>query len=185
MAKAREGTGALNRMTLTVAILDSDTQRRKTAAGVLSRMKDLEITEIPMFPEKASELSRLLPDPYNVVLFNVDCDQDLAFEVAENLNANSPTYVMAYSSRADMKLAVHLMRAGAREFFTTPLDPAELAAAMERAAEHHAAHANQDSKAPSRLFVFMGTKGRLRRHHPRRQLRPCAGSRNRTARPCS
>ena len=117
-----------------------------------------QITEIPFFPEKAGELAKILPDPYNVVLFNVDCDQDLAFDMAENLSAISRTYVMAYSSRADMKLAVHLMRAGAREFFTTPLDPVEIAAAMERAAERYA-ESNQDSKEAGRLFVFLGTKG--------------------------
>jgi pilus assembly protein CpaE len=55
-------------------------------------------------------------------------------------------------------MAVHLMRAGAREFFTTPVDPAEIAAAMERAAEHYAATAPK-SKSDSRLFVFLGTKG--------------------------
>ena len=158
MPNESKGSGAPDSISLTVAILDSDEQRRKAAAAALARLENLEITEIPFFPEKAGELAKILPDPYNVVLFNVDCDPDLAFEMAENLSAISRTYVMAYSSRADMKLAVHLMRAGAREFFTTPLDAAELAAAMERAAERYA-ESNQDSKEASRLFVFLGTKG--------------------------
>ena len=115
MPNATKGSDAPDSMSLTVAILDSDEQRRKAAAAALSRLENLEITEVPFFPEKAGELAKILPDSYNVVLFNVDCAQDLAFEMAENLSAISRTYVMAYSSRADMKLAVHLMRAGARE----------------------------------------------------------------------
>jgi pilus assembly protein CpaE len=55
-------------------------------------------------------------------------------------------------------MAVHVMRAGAREFFTTPVDPAEIAAAMQRAAEHYVA-TTPESKSVSRLFVFLGTKG--------------------------
>ena len=154
----RKGSGAPNRTTLTVAILDSDAQRRKAAAVVLSENKNLQVTEIPSFPGKAAELAQLLPHTYSVVLVNVDGDPDLAFDLVENLSAIAHTYVMAYSSKADMKVAVHLMRAGAREFFTAPIDPIEIAAAMERAKEHYEA-TTQEARASSRLFVFLGTKG--------------------------
>jgi len=159
MLNASNGSDASEGPFLTVAILDSDAQRRKAAAEALAGNKSLQITEIPSFPGKVEELAQLLPETYNVVLFNVDCDRNLAFALAENLSANPRTYVMAYSSRSDTKLVVHLMRAGAREFFTTPVDPAEIAAAMERAAEHYAATTPPESKGTSRLFVFLGTKG--------------------------
>jgi pilus assembly protein CpaE len=159
MLNARNGSDPSDGNVLTVAILDSDVQRRKAAAQALADNKNLQVTEVSSFPGTADELAKLLPQTYDVVMINVDCDRDLAFELAENLAANPRTYVMAYSSRSDMKLAVHLMRAGAREFFNTPVDPAEIAAAMGRAAEHNAATAPPDSKATSRLFVFLGTKG--------------------------
>jgi pilus assembly protein CpaE len=158
MSNARNGSDASEGKFLTVAILDSDVQRRKAAAEALAGNQSLQVTEIPTFPGNAGELAQLLPQAYNVVLFNVDCDRDLAFELAENLSANPRTYVMAYSSRSDMKVAVHLMRAGAREFFTTPVDPAEIAAAMRRAEEYFAA-ITPEPKSASRLFVFLGTKG--------------------------
>jgi pilus assembly protein CpaE len=158
MPNARIDSDAPEGPFLTVAILDSDAQRRKAAAEALGGNKSLQITEIPSFPGNVGELAKLLPQSYNVVLFNVDCDRNLAFELAENLTANPHTYVMAYSSKSDTKMAVHVMRAGAREFFTTPVDPAEIAAAMERAAEHYAATAPKP-KSDSRLFVFLGTKG--------------------------
>lgn len=159
MPNASNGSDASEGPFLTVAILDSDAQRRKAAAEALAGNKSLQVTEIPSFPGKVGELAQLLPQTYNVVLFNVDCDRALAFELAENLSANPRSYVMAYSSRSDTKMAVHVMRAGAREFFTTPVDPAEIAAAIERAAEHYAATTPPESKSASRLFVFLGTKG--------------------------
>jgi pilus assembly protein CpaE len=158
MLNVRNGSDASEGPILTVAILDSDAQRRKAAAEALAGNKSLQITEIPSFPGKVEELAKLLPQTYNVILLNVDCDRTLALELAENLIAIPHSYVMAYSSKSDTKMAVHLMRAGAREFFTTPVDPAEIAAAMERAAEHYAATAPK-SKSDSRLFVFLGTKG--------------------------
>jgi len=158
MSNARNGSDEFEGPFLTVAILDSDPQRRKAAAEALAGNKSLQITEIPSFPAKVDELAKLLPQTYNVVLFNVDCDRALAYELAENLSANPRTYAMAYSSRSDTKMAVHVMRAGAREFFTTPVDPGEIAAAMQRAAEHYAETTPQPTKA-NRLFVFLGTKG--------------------------
>jgi pilus assembly protein CpaE len=158
MLKANKGSGAPNGMTLTAAILDFDAQRRNATAAVLAGIKNLRVTEIPSFPGKVADLAQLLPQTYNVVLLNVDCDSGLAYDLVENLSANARTYVMAYSSKADMKVAVHLMRAGSREFFAAPLDPVEIAAAMERAEEHYAA-TTQEARASSRLFVFMGTKG--------------------------
>jgi len=158
MPKDHKGSVSPERVTLSVAILDIDAKRRKAAAAALSGIRKLQIAEIPSFPLKAGDLAQLLPAPFNVVLFNVDCDPDLALALAEHLSANSRTYVMVYSSRPDMKMAVHLMRAGAREFFTAPIDSAEIAAALDRAAEHCAATIQQ-SQTNSRLFVFLGTKG--------------------------
>jgi pilus assembly protein CpaE len=158
MPNARNGSDASDGKILTVAILDSDALRRKAAAEALAGNRSLEITEIPSFPGNAEDLAKLLPQTYNVVLFNVDCDRDLAYELAVSLTANPHTYVMAYSSKADTKMAVHVMRAGAREFFTTPVDPAEIAAAIERATAHYVATAPKP-KSDSRLFIFLGTKG--------------------------
>ncbi len=146
------------RETLSVAVLDFEEQRRKAVAAALAGLNNVDITEVPSFPLKASDLAKILPETYNVVLLNADCDTDLAFELVQQLSTNSRTYVMAYSSHADMKQAVHLMRAGAREFFTAPIDAVELGAAIERAAEHYSLTA-QATKEGGRLFVFLGTKG--------------------------
>jgi pilus assembly protein CpaE len=91
-------------------------------------------------------------------MVDVDCDPDFAFDLVEALCAGGRAYVMAYSAKADMKAAVHFMRAGIREFLTLPFDTAEITAALERAAAHHAAP-QQELKETGKLFVFLGTKG--------------------------
>jgi pilus assembly protein CpaE len=154
----RTGAGASENVTLRVAILDSDSQRRAAVAAVFSQIQNLDVKEVPAFPRNVEGLAKILHDSYDVVLLNADGDQDLAFDLAARLCTDSRINVMAYSSQADMKLAVHLMRAGAREFFAAPFDPAEIAAAMERAANRSAV-TFQASRAASRLFVFMGAKG--------------------------
>jgi len=158
MSIARNGSDAAEGISLTVAIIDSDAQRRKAAAGALAGDQSLQITEIPTFPNRPEDIPHLLNQNYNVILFNVDCDRDLAFDLTQKLSADPNAYVMAYSSRSDTKMAVHVMRAGAREFFTTPVDQNEIASAMERATAHYIATAPK-SKADSRLCVFLGTKG--------------------------
>jgi pilus assembly protein CpaE len=158
MPTDRTGAGSSDKVTLRVAILDIDSERRSAAAAVLSQIGHVGVTEISTFPQKVDDLTEILKDPYDVVLFNADCDQDLAFDLTARLCGDARINVMAYSSRADMKLAVHLMRAGAREFFTAPFDTNEIVAAMERAASRCAV-TSQESRAASRLFVFLGAKG--------------------------
>ena len=66
---------------------------------------------------------------------------------------------MAYSANADMKRAVHFMRAGVREFFTLPLDPTEVSAALTRASIPSRRRRRRMNKKTGKLFVFLGSKG--------------------------
>lgn len=158
MSTAPSGAGSYEKEILRVAILDGDSQRRETVSAVLDALDHLKTTQIRAFPRNAEELAQILPDPYDVVLLNVDGDPDLAFDLATRLCEDSCLNVMAYSSQSDWKLVAHLMRAGACEFFTVPLDPDEIAAAMGRARERCAV-TRGESRAASRVFVFLGTKG--------------------------
>ncbi len=158
MPTDRTGSGSSGHVTLRVAVLDADVQRRSAAVAVLAQVECVEVEEIAAFPQRVDDLAELLRGSYDVILLNADCDRDLAFDLVASLCADPHLNVMAYSSQADMKLAVHLMRAGSREFFSEPLDRDEIAAAMDRAAAR-CAETSQASRAASRLFVFMGAKG--------------------------
>jgi pilus assembly protein CpaE len=93
-------------------------------------------------------------------MIDADFDQEYALGIVENLCAGGQNYVMAYSSRADMKLAVRFMRAGVREFFTLPIDALELTAALKLATKNRDAAPPPDEKSSGgKLFVFLGSKG--------------------------
>jgi pilus assembly protein CpaE len=159
MSQAPRDSVIPDETTLTVAILGPDEQRRKVVASAISRRPGLKIHEFSSFPPRLEDLPQMLAQAYEVVIIDVDSEPDYAFALVESLCASGRTYVMAYSASADMKRAVQFMRAGVREFFTLPLDPAEVSAALMRASTPRAAPATQDEKKTGKLFVFLGSKG--------------------------
>ncbi|MGO8757226.1 MAG: AAA family ATPase [Terracidiphilus sp.] len=149
---------AFDEAPLNVALLGPDEQRRKAVVGALSRRPEVQIREFSSFPPKLEDLPQMLAKTYDVVIVDADSDPDYAYALAENLCSVGRTYVMAYSAKVDMKLAVRFMRAGVREFFTLPLDPAEISAALARATNRHIGSLQEEKKI-GKLFVFLGTKG--------------------------
>jgi pilus assembly protein CpaE len=151
---------AQDETTLAVAILGPDEQRRKVVASAVSKRPGLKVHEFSSFPPRLEDLPQMLAQAYEVVIIDVDSEPDYAFALVESLCAGGRTYVMAYSASADMKRAVQFMRAGVREFFTLPLDPAEVSAALMRASTHRSAPSpRQENKETGKLFVFLGSKG--------------------------
>ncbi len=143
--------------TLTIALFGPDEERRKMVAGTLSGQNGVQFTEFPSFPAPQEDLQKTLLN-FDVVMIDVDYDPNYAFDLVESICASGRTYVMAYSARADMRAAVHFMRAGIHEFLALPLDADEIAAALERASTHQAVP-QRSEKNTGRLFVFLGTKG--------------------------
>lgn len=143
---------------LNVALLGPDEQRRKAVVGALSKRPGVQIHEFASFPPKVEDLPQMLAQTYDVVIIDADSEPEHAYSLAESLCFSGRTYVMAYSAKADMKVAVHFMRAGVREFFTLPLDPAEISAALARATSSRTGLLPEEKKV-GKLFVFLGTKG--------------------------
>lgn len=144
---------------LTAALLGPDEPRRKVVASALSKRTGLRLQEFSSFPPRLEDLPQMLAQAYDVVVIDVDSEPEYAFALVESLCADGRTYVMAYSAKADMRQAVHFMRVGVREYFTLPLDPAEVAAALMRASNRRSGAPPQENKKAARLFVFLGTKG--------------------------
>ncbi len=158
MAKDRKASDVAEDAILTVALVDPDNERRGAAFSALSGREEVKVTEFASYPPKLDNLPEMLAQAYDVVMIDIDTDQEFAFDLAENLSANGRTYVMAYSAKAEMKLAVHLMRAGVREFFTLPFEATEISNALERALANRKAQ-RHSGKAQGKLFTFLGTKG--------------------------
>ena len=159
MSQAPRDSVIPHETTLTVAILGPDEQRRKVVASAISKRPGLKVHEFSSFPPRLEDLPQMLAQAYEVVIIDVDSEPDYAFALVESLCASGRTYLMAYSASADMKRAVQFMRAGVREFFTLPLDPAEVSAALMRASTRRVEPPPQDGKKIGKLFVFLGSKG--------------------------
>ncbi len=160
MLQASKDTAIPDVTNLNVALLGPDEQRRKVVASAVSKHPGLKLHEFSSFPPRLEDLPKRLAQAYEVVIIDVDSEPDYAFALVESLCASGRAYVMAYTANADMKRAVQFMRAGVREFFTLPLDPNEVSAALTRAAAPRATPPpRDDGKKIGRLFVFLGSKG--------------------------
>lgn len=144
--------------TLNVAILGPDEHRRGVIAGALTGHKGLKFREFASYPPRLEDLPQALAQQYQVIIVDIDSNPDYAYKLVETLCASGRTYVMTYSAQADTKMAVRFMRVGVREFFTMPLDPSEITAALERASSHQPPPVDP-SKMPGKLMIFMGSKG--------------------------
>jgi pilus assembly protein CpaE len=141
---------------LVVALVSPDEEWRNTAAAMLGARPNVHCHEINHAIADPRDFAADLGQKFDVVLLDVDSNPEFMFRLGEALATEGGSYVMAASSKSDMKLAVRFMRVGVREFLTLPVDPAEVVAALNRAADRPAAHS---SKPVGKLYVFLGTKG--------------------------
>ena len=91
-------------------------------------------------------------------IIEIDSDQDLALDLVGTICSRKPsTTVMVYSALHDPDRVMASMRAGAREFLTGSVLPAELRDALLRAAARTAEHGAK--KAAGKAIVFWSAKG--------------------------
>ncbi len=144
--------------TLSIALIGPDEPRRKEVARALSLFPGGTIREFAGFPPDLDVLPQMLEQHYDVVVIDLDSNPKFALEVVETIYATGSATIMVYSAQADLELALKCMRAGAREFLTLPLVPADIAEALSRASVR--LPVTGTTKRPSRkLFVFLGSKG--------------------------
>jgi pilus assembly protein CpaE len=156
----RQGPDAPIKSVLSIALIGPDDDRRRAFMSVLSGRQSTEIQEFNSYPTKLDNLPQTIGSRFDVVIFDADCDPDLVFDLVTRICSTSSTNVMCYSAVSDVKQAVRFMRAGAREYFTLPLVPAEVAGALTRASIPQAAPTTTAAaKTDGQVFVFLGTKG--------------------------
>ena len=158
MADFTRATGGSDKVSMSVALIGPDERRRRAMAEALSGRPGVAVKEFPAFPADLDELPRLLDQNFDVVVVDADSDPEFAIMLAENLSASGRACVMAYSADSDVRQAIRFMRAGVREFFTLPLDIGEVAEALIRASSRSALP-RETTRAPSKMFTFVGTKG--------------------------
>lgn len=146
---------------LSIALIGPDEDRRRAFMNVLSGRQSTEIREFTSYPTNLDDLPQTLGSHFDVIIVDADCDPDLVFDLVGRICSTSNACVMCYSAESDVKQAVRFMRAGAREYFTLPLVPAEVAGALTRASipQTPAVTSQTPPKVAGQVFVFLGTKG--------------------------
>ncbi len=158
MPEIHENSHSGGSTALSVAVIGPDEARRRTVAEALGNGQSLLVREFSFYPVSVEGAPSVAGQDYDIFIVDLDSDPDAAFGLIEGISARGRGYVMAYSTQADLQLAVRFMRAGVRELLTLPLDDAEVAAALERAAQHPRA-ARQGTRAAGKVYVFLGAKG--------------------------
>lgn len=149
-------TGGAEKGILSIALWGGDDERRRLVGEMFASQPGVRVQDSPFLPG-GEEVSKLA-DQHDAVIVDIDYDPERSLEVVGRLTADGRAYVMAYTAKSDMKLAIRFMRAGVQEFLAVPLDPAEVTAALERA-QKYLISLNGPEKPAGKLFVFQGTKG--------------------------
>jgi pilus assembly protein CpaE len=144
---------------LNVALICPNEHRRRTIASAFGVTHAAIVREYPSYPPSVKEMPRMLGErSFDAVIIDLDSDPEYALELVESVAANTSTTVMVYSARMDPNIMVRAMRAGAREFFSEPIDANGLADALMRTGTRK--HGTKASKKQGgKLLVFLGGKG--------------------------
>jgi Flp pilus assembly CpaE family ATPase len=144
---------------MSVALIGPDERRRQILAAALSERPLVSVREFRSYPTKPDDFKWLMGQAYNVIVLDLDNDQDATLELVQRISATGTATVMVFSERADQKLVVRLMRAGAREYFLLPMEKGVISGALARAAAVSRPKIAPAVKASGDLFVFLGAKG--------------------------
>ena len=117
------------------------------------------VSEFESYPSRPDEFRWLLAQPFDVIVIDLDSDSGVALALVEKIKADGTAKVMVYSNRADTKLAVRFMRAGAREYLALPLEPGIVKEALDRVAIAIREQVHPAKQTAGNLFVCLCAKG--------------------------
>jgi len=187
MSVPSENSTASGAGALSIALIGPDQQRRKVVASALAgcqarvardpkrsggaagssspagvkgqpSFSSVVVREFSSYPVDLKDLPRMLEQNFDIVIVDLDSDPEYALGLVENICAASAATVMVYAEKADLQIAVRVMRAGAREFLTFPLSPDDLDGALARVSIRRPA-THLAEKTTGSLSVFLGVKG--------------------------
>ena len=143
---------------LSIALIGPDERRRKEAAAALLLCNGVEVREYAAYPASLDEVPRLVEQRNDVIIIELDSNPEFALELVEAICSTGQSTVMVYSSKSDPDMLVRCMRAGAREFLTTPFAHSTVAESLVRAQSRRTV-VRLPRKTGGRLLVFLGAKG--------------------------
>jgi pilus assembly protein CpaE len=143
---------------LSIALIGPNENRRRIVANALAGSGSPMVREFPSYPNKTTDVPRLMEQNFDVFIIDLDGDQRYALELVEEIAANPALTVMVFSMNNDPNLLMSCMRAGAREFLSQPVAMGQLNDALGRASARRPT-ARPTNKAGGKVVVFLGGKG--------------------------
>jgi pilus assembly protein CpaE len=143
---------------LSIALIGPNENRRRIVANALAGAGTTMVREFPSYPNKTTDVPRLMEQNFDVFIIDLDGDQRYALELVEDLSANPAVTVMVFSMNNDPNLLMSCMRSGAREFLSQPVALGQLNEALSRATARRPT-TRVSSKGGGKILVFLGGKG--------------------------
>lgn len=143
---------------LSIALIGPNENRRRIVANALAGLGSPMVREFASYPNKTTEVPRMLEQNFDVFIIDLDGDQRYALELVEDLAANTSITVMVFSMNNDPNLLMNCMRSGAREFLSQPVALGQLNEALGRAASRRPT-TRTSNKPGGKVLVFLGGKG--------------------------
>jgi pilus assembly protein CpaE len=144
---------------LSIALIGPNENRRRIVANALAGAGSSAVREFPSYPNKTTDVPRMMEQNFDVYIIDLDGDQRLALELVEEIAANPAITVMVYSMNNDPNLLMSCMRSGAREFLSQPVALGPLNEALSRASTRRPTTRMPSSKGGGKVLVFLGGKG--------------------------
>jgi pilus assembly protein CpaE len=158
MSSFTQTTDSLSAAALSVAVISPDEQRRNAAIRALGECQTGRVREFKSYPTDLNDLPGILGNDFDVVMVDLDSDPESAFDLIESICTHGLGTAMVYSAVDDPNMLLRSMRAGAREFIRTPINPSIMAEALVRASAIRSA-VRPPKKADGGLLVFLSAKG--------------------------
>ncbi|MBS1820565.1 MAG: AAA family ATPase [Acidobacteria bacterium] len=156
MPTSTKDTDALGSNMISIALIAPQESHRSRISSALAGLHGSTTREFDIYPS-IDDLSKLIELNYDVIIIELDSDPEHALDLVENICRDCSGTVMVYSEHVFPEMLVRCMRAGAREFLTSPLTPNTIAEALVRAAVRRPARSPK--KVDGKMFVFVGAKG--------------------------
>ncbi|MBS1798681.1 MAG: hypothetical protein JSS95_02530 [Acidobacteria bacterium] len=157
MSTSTKDPDALGSNIISIALIAPRESHRHRISSALAGLHGSTTREFDLYPG-IDDLSRLIELSYDVIIIELDSDPEHALDLVENICRDSDATVMVYSEHVYPEMLVRCMRAGAREFLTSPLTPNTIAEALIRAAVRRPT-TRPPKKVDGKMFVFVGAKG--------------------------
>jgi pilus assembly protein CpaE len=147
----------MQELNYSVVLISPDETGRRNLQRALEAQRATILREFTAYPSYA-HLPALLDSDADAFVVEMDSEPDIAMDLVEAVCTRKPSAtVMVYSASPNGDHMVRSMRAGAREFLTGVISPAELREALVRAGARRSERTSK--KTRGKIMVFWGAKG--------------------------